>query len=379
MANLDISNIINISVSAAPQGLGAYNTSNLALFTREVPSPVFSDGYKIYRSPSEVATDFGSASVTAKMAIAVFSQQPNILAGGGYLVVIPMLSSPSAEKLEAAILRTKDLVQYFGIMCAELTVDADLEDASDYVESLNKLLFTVKKTSAAVETAGIFETIGGKGNHKTRCLLYIHAGVTDDSLNMMAAYAGRALSVNFSGSNTTQTMHLKDLKTISADSAMTQVILEKCKTVGADVYASFQGVAKVFCTGGNDYFDAVYNLGWFVGAMEVAGFNALARVSTKLPQTEQGLSVLKGAYRDVCEQAKNNQYVGAGSWQSPETFGNQEDFLRNVMDRGYYIYSAPIAEQSQVDREARKAPLIQIAIKAAGAMHSSDVLIYVNA
>ena len=47
--------------------------------------------------------------------------------------------------------------------------------------------------------------------------------------------------------------------------------------------------------------------------------------------------------------------------------------LRNIIDKGYYIYSKPIAQQSQVDRDARKAPLIQIAGKESGAIHSSSV------
>jgi len=37
MSELALSNVINISVSAAPVGLGRFNTSNLALFTHDVP------------------------------------------------------------------------------------------------------------------------------------------------------------------------------------------------------------------------------------------------------------------------------------------------------------------------------------------------------
>lgn len=379
MAILELSNIINISVATAPTGIGAYNVNNIALFTRETPDPVFSAGYKIYLSASEVATDFGTSSIATKMAQKVFSQQPNILAGGGYLVIIPMLTTPSAETLEAAITRTKSLVQYFGVLTDEIPSDADMEDAAAYVQTLNKMLFLASHTAAAVETAGIFETIQKAGYNKTRCLLYIGSAVDDDSVCMAAAYASRAMSVNFSGNKTTNTMHLKDLIGVVADSAMTQTILTNCATVGADVYASFQGTPKVFCNGANDFFDQVYNLGWFIGALEVAGFNALAQSSTKLPQTDTGISVLKSAYRAICEQAITNQYVAPGAWTSPDTFGNLEDFLRNIQERGFYIYSQPVALQPSVDRAARKAPLIQLAVKEAGAVHRSDVIVYVNA
>ena len=45
---------------------------------------------------------------------------------------------------------------------------------------------------------------------------------------------------------------------------------------------------------------------------------------------------------------------------------------------GYYVYIQPFDEQSQSDREARKAPPIQIAVKLKGAVHFINVTITVN-
>lgn len=375
MSMLNLANIINVSVATAQQGLGKYNTSNLAIFTSETPV-VSITNYKVYLSASEVATDFGSNSKTAKMAANVFSQSPNILTGGGYLVVIPMLA---LEKLDAAITRTKDMIQYFGILSEVEVSDADTMLAAAAVQSLNKILFISKRLAADVDPSAIADDIKAAGYYKTRVLLYLTSPSTDEaSVLMAAAYAGRALSTNFSGSNTTSTMHLKDLTGVLPDENMTQTILEKCKLVGADVYASFQGVAKTFTNGANKFFDQVYNQLWLVGELEVAGFNYLAQSSTKIPQTENGVSGLKAAYRKVLEQAIANQYLAAGSWTSPDTFGNLEDFLRNVSERGYYMYSLPVSQQSNADRVARKAPLIQIAAKEAGSVHSSNLIIFVN-
>src|SRR6185312_17459768 len=90
MGQLAISNIINVSVSQISSGANAYNTSNLALFTDEAPDlGTFGNlGYAIYLSPQQVGVDFGTTSRTYAMANAVFSQQPNILTGGGGLIVI---------------------------------------------------------------------------------------------------------------------------------------------------------------------------------------------------------------------------------------------------------------------------------------------------
>lgn len=476
MSQLALTNVINISVAEAQAGAGEYNTSNLALFTEEpYASATFGSlGYKIYLEPISVATDFGTGSKTYAQALAVFSQQPNILAGGGYLVVIPfvpavqnlalsgvaasgtfeivfsqgttaainwndtvaqiktkveavtglatvnvtgsiasenlvitfnglygpqtpvtiaanslatsgstaitfVITQPTAgESIAAAITRTVGLVQYFGIISTILYGSVDTLAAAAVVQALNKIIFFVSRTAGDVNPGGLLDELRTGGFSQSRGLFY---GGADDptALIMASSYAGRGLSVDFSGSNTTITMHLKDLTGVQPDPSMTQTLLTSCLVAGADTYVSLQGVPKVFCSGANSFFDQVYNLQWFAGALQIAGFNALAETSTKIPQTEQGVGVLKSAYRQVCEEALTNQYSAPGTWTSAVTFGIQSDFIANVAQRGYYIYSGPIALQSQVDRAARKAPLIQIALKEAGAIHSSNVLVNINA
>ncbi len=483
---LSLTNVINISVSQAQAGIGEYNTSNIAFFTREeYDAETIGDlGYKIYLSVQEVGEDFGTESQTYAMAVAAFAQKPNMLAGNGYLVIIPMLddlpaitavqkvsfsADPTAgsfklvhgvdtsaaiafddvaadvqtalraltgfstvtvsgtyaagfvitftgvsgpvtlltiddnslddtdgnnvevsvetttpgqaagsETLSAAVIRTEGLVQYFGLMMTEVPQQSEMLAAAATVQTLNKMAFFVSSDEASVQTGGYLDLLRTGSLTQSRGLYY-GSSSDADALNMMAAYAGRGLSTNFNGSNTTQTLHLKDLSTIQPDPSMTQTLLNLCQAAGADVYVSLQGVPKIFCSGENQFFDQVYNLQWFVGALQVAGFNYLAQSSTKVPQTENGMDGLKDAYRKVCEQAVTNQYSAPGTWNSSTTFGNQGDFLANITQRGYYIFSLPIAKQSQAAREARQAPLVQIALKEAGAIHSSSVLVYVNA
>lgn len=370
---LPLSNVITISVSETPAGLSAFNTSNLALFTADTPSPSFSSGYKIYLEPTEVGTDFGTGSQTYAMALAVFSQNPNILLPGGYLVIIPFEVS---ETLAAAITRTIDLVQYFGVMSSQIESQADMLAAAAVIQALNKIAFFVQRTSADIQPGGSLDLLRTGGFTQSRALWYDDTAA--NALDFQAAYAGRALSTVFSGSNTTSTMHLKQLATIQPDPGITQTLLTAAITAGADTYPSIQGFPCVFTSGANDYFDNQYNLQWLSSALQIAGFNYLAAASTKIPQTENGMDGLKGAYRAVCDQAVANGYLAPGTWNSPTTFGNQADLYKNVTQFGYYIYSSPIATQLQVDRVARKAPLIQIAAKEAGAIHSSSVVVIVN-
>ncbi len=373
---LSLTNVINISVAQSQAGAGDYNTSNLGLFSTETPQESFGDdGFKLYTSPQDVGVDFGTGSTTYAMANAIFSQKPNILAGNGYLAVIPFEAS---ETLDEAIARTEDLVQYFGVLSTQIESQADMLAAAAVIQALNKIAFFVSNDAASVETGGQLDLLTTGGFTQSRGLFY-GSDSEAAALVMMASYASRGLSVNFSGSNTTITMHLKDLLGVQPDPSMTQTLLTKAQAAGADCYVSLQGVAKVFCSGQNSFFDQVYNLQWFVGALQIAGFNYLAQSATKVPQTEQGMDGLKSAYRNVCEQAVANQYSAPGTWNSSTTFGNQSDFLANITQRGYYIFSQPVAKQSQSAREARSAPLIQLALKEAGAIHSSSVIVYVNA
>lgn len=378
---LDITNVVTISLSAAQTGLGEYNVNNLAIFTSETAGDTFGDlGYKIYKSPKEVGTDFGTASTTYKMALSVFAQTPNILNGNGYLVVIPLQeeSGGDFEELADAITRTASLVQYFGILSTKDYVADEVSAAAAAVQTMNKMLFVVSNDAADIAAAGSFHSIAEAKLDKTRCLAYLSDNTLDAKV-MAAAYAGRALSTQFEGSNTTSTMHLKDLVGITADPTMTQTQLNLCQDCGADAYVNIAGVAKTFTSGANSFFDQVYNRCWFLGALEVAGFNALAKVSTKVPQTEPGMTILKGAYRLVCERGVRNGYMAPGAWNSADRFGDVEAMLRNIEEVGYYIYSLPVNKQAQTEREQRKAPLVQIAIKEAGAIHSTNVMVYINA
>jgi len=87
---------------------------------------------------------------------------------------------------------------------------------------------------------------------------------------------------------------------------------------------------------------------------------------------------LKAAYSKTMDRFVKVGAVAPGEWTSSETFGDPETFKNNIRERGYYIFSIPIAQQSATEREAREAPLVQIAVKRAGAIHTSDVIVLVN-
>lgn len=385
MSMIDIVNVVNISVITPPAGLAAYSINNLVCFTKETPVVALSGTFAAYASASEVATAWGTSSAVYAAAVAVFFQSPNILTGGGLFVVIPMLTD---EVLEQAIVRASGLIYFGGCgVVYELGtsgptgytgatgVNLEALRGAATAESEGKLLFLIDSSAASFASGGLAYEAKDRSLEHTRVL---HHTVSAQKEPFKWAYASRGMSTNFSAINVASSMHLKSLAGVSSDTGMTQTLLNSAKAVGADVYVNIAGQACVLSHGANEFFDDVYNLDWLVGALEVAGFNYLRQTGTKIPQTEQGMDGLKAAYRRVCSQAVSNGFIAPGTWTGSDTFGDPEDFKRNITDFGFYIYSQPVALQPVADRNAREAPVVQIALKYAGAIHSTDVIVNIN-
>jgi len=281
------------------------------------------------------------------------------------------------ETLVNAIIRLEQKVNFHGILIAYNATDDEILDASNYVQTKTKMLFVTKHNLEVINPNELFYIIMKRTNSNTRTWAYF--GEDDEaSRTTAAAYASRGLSVNYAGSRTALNMQAKELYGIDPDPNMTETLSNQAFNVGASYYADFDGIPAIYESGENEFFDNVYNYHWLVTALQVAGFNALRQSGTKIPQTEDGVAVIVDAFRNVLKQGVINGVIAPGTWTREVLFGDQELFRTNIETYGYYIYSEPLANQSQADREARKCPFIQIAVKLAGAINNIDVMVYVN-
>lgn len=387
---IPISYVVSATALTPGKGLEPLKLSTILLLTDEEPANAINGSYMIARTASAVAQQWGTETEVAKQAQIIFSQQPNILANDGYLIVAPFNNTPATEDdpavnetLTAAITRMAGELYFEGILTTRTLTDEEAIAASTLVQSMNNRIFPLPASSINALTAstGLFAQVNS--NTKTKCLLYtLGADEETAALNarlFAAAYLSRGLAVNYSGSDTTITMNLKDLVGIQADTNISETILNQCVDLGVDCFPSIEGLAKVISNRqGGMYFDQVANQIWFVNAIQRTVFNTLAQTQTKIPQTEAGVAKIVSAIRSVCNQAVINGYFAPGTWNNPDKFGNYEDFARNIEEFGYYIYTQPIAEQSPSEREQRKMPLAQIAGKEAGAGHSANIIITIE-
>ena len=349
---LSISNFIQVTLLAALRGLADVNTSALAFFADEVPIPSNYGDYGIYKSPDAVAEDFGSSSDAYRIAVMVFSQSPNILSAGGYLVIIPRKASapasaatilgtkpvdlttltatdykinlaidggaaadieigeidstslltataslnsyaletagaeievtgeltaalitlksssdgansaltvgtsadtdiapvlgiagsatgaapPGTERLKDAILRASGLVPFFGIISTEKPADALLIETAKTVQTMDKLWIVGSFHGRGYQGRFYYGTELRTYPYPVLCFIPVSE---DDAFDFAAGYAGRGLSIDFSGFNTAHTMHGKEIVGMVADTAVTQTILTDCKKAGVDFYGDF--------------------------------------------------------------------------------------------------------------------------------------------
>ena len=264
---------------------------------------------------------------------------------------------------------------YFGAILTTLEMEneAIINVAKD-VQPLDHIYYEVTKSLKNIAVLG--QAITEAGLNKTRLIAYSN----EDEKVAIATYCSIASSVNYSGTDTSLTMNLKELTGVSPDKHLNQTYYNSAKTNGVDIYGSTAGLSCVYSFGANEYTDVVTGELWLKMALTVAGFNYLRKINTKIPQTSAGLTGLKNAYIQVLEQGVRNGFIGTGNnWSGAFPFGSDSElFNDNIKKLGYYVYSIPISEQSQTERENREAPLIQIAIKLAGAIHNSQVIVNVQ-
>lgn len=190
-----------------------------------------------------------------------------------------------------------------------------------------------------------------------------------------SAYMAKNHSVNLNGSKTAITMHLKTLNGI-LPSSYDATELTNAQKVGLDLYGQFGGqLAKTFTSGANDFTDNVYNTIAVKRFVQVDVFNLLSGLTTKLAQTDEDVAIILENIESTLEQFVTAGVIAAGTWNSPETFGNVDVFKRSISKNGYYVYAQSVSEQAQSEREQRKSPVVQVAFKLSGAIHSANILI----
>lgn len=122
------------------------------------------------------------------------------------------------------------------------------------------------------------------------------------------------------------------------------------------------------------YYDEIIQLDKVVNDIQLSVMDLLYS-RPKVSQTEAGLALILTTIESACRQAVKVGFVAPGQWNGGNVLNLENG---TYLPNGYLIQAESFENQSQADRDARKAPNIYVALKLAGAIQSVVIQIDVN-
>lgn len=367
---LPVHNVVNVSINRMAKASPNRNFGSLLIVgSSEVIS--IDERLREYTTIDSVISDFGIDAKEYEAAKIYFSQspKPNQLYIG---------RRDKGEKLDQCIAILSDMsTNWYGLIITDEMAENEIFSIAQMIESDHiSRIFGINLQDKNCLLSNSKDDIAyklKKANLSRTLAIY-----SSSSPYAIASLFGRAFSVNFNGNNTTITLKFKQLPTITAE-IITQNQAQTLKKKNCNVFVEYDNETMmiqegVMCDG--RFIDEIHGLDWLANHVQTNVWNLLYTSNTKIAQTDQGVNKILARIEQSLAQAVNNNLISEGIWNG-DPIGSLN--TGDMLTKGYYVYAQSVNTQMQADREARKAPVIQCAIKLAGAIHSTEILINVNA
>jgi len=375
---LPVSNVVNVDVIMSPKAATGRNFGALLILGTSTVIPV-SERIRLYSRQEDIAADFGEDSPENEAALIYFSQSPKPTQAyvGRWAKALATGEAGSVETLAQAITAVLQFTNWYGLGIAD---EDDLTEAevlataaAVQASSLSRVFAYTSADSGIIDPASV--------NNIGRQLKAAGYGRTFVQYSTKSRYAAlsafaRAFTVNFNGNNTTLTLKFKTEPGVTYET-LTISQAAAVDASNANVYVYYANDTAILQQGvmsNGDFFDERHGLDWLQNFVQTNLFNLLYTSTTKVPQTEAGITRLLTNVEQSLDQAVSNGLIAPGVWNGGDI---GQISAGDTLTKGYYTYAQPLSTQAQADREARKAPLIQAAVKLAGAVHFADVQINV--
>lgn len=371
---LPLSDIVDVQVTLGPTAAATRNFGTLLILGDSAKIPDASNAV-LFSDMASVGETFDATDPEYLAAEIFFSQSPQ-----PSTLYIANFTHSDSDDLNALKLRVNNLVaaasDWYGLAIAmtKMPPTSDVVGIGSLIESYNppRTLWATTQEIGAVHadsTNDLAYLLNAANLSRTWCQYS-----TSSPYAAVSAFA-RIATVDYTGQNTTITLKFKNEPTITGETLTSDeyaaLAAKKC-----NVFALLQNGDSIIQEGymaDGTWADTRIGCDAFQNALQTAGFNLLYS-STKIPQTDAGMTTIKAAYDGVCQTFVANGMFAPGVWTGP---GIGAIKTGDTLNDGYYIYKPSVASQSAADRAARKAVVMQIACKLAGAVHSSDVLVNV--
>lgn len=375
---LPVSNVVNVDVIMSPVAATGRNFGALLILGTSTVIPV-TERIRQYSAIEDIGDDFGVDSPEYEAATIFFSQspKPTLVYIGRWAKTLAEGEAGAVETLLQAVNASLQYTNWYGLAIADSAdlVEADVISVAAAIEtsSLSRIL-AVTTDDVNVLVAGNTDNIG----YKLKAAGYGRTFWQYSSSSKYAAISafGRAFTVNFTGNNTTITLKFKTEPGVTYET-LTTTQAAAIDSINGNVYVYYANDTAIIQQGvmaNGDFFDERHGLDWLQNYVQTNLYNLLYTSATKIPQTDAGVTRLMTNVEASLDQAVNNGLVAPGVWNGGPIGQIQSG---DTLTKGYYVYADAVSSQAQSDREARKSPVIQAAIKLAGAIHYGDVQINV--
>lgn len=223
----------------------------------------------------------------------------------------------------------------------------------------NKKIFMNTSNSLDVLDANVTSDVASVA--KSNTLRFTHSNFSKDANQYSgSAIFGRAASVNFDSVNSTITLNLKQLATITAEdltpaefAAMRgkycSAVVQIGKTTNAFVDSRMAS---------GSWLDTTHGLMWLENRNETDMFNLLYQQSTKVPFTQAGINTAKAQLERSLQAAVRNGLAGAGFTPSGK-----------FLPEGFEVTALSLAEVAASDKSNRAYNGLSYEMVGAGALH----------
>ena len=313
---LPLSDIVNVSVTLEPQ---ATSTRNFGSFLILGDSKVLDNKtLHLYESLDALATDgFTVDSPEYNAAKVFFAQSPQ----PSTLYIARMDFEGTENDLRQAVLGlSQSSCDWYGLGFAfsrEIDNQQILEVAKD-IEGFSPsrtLWVTTREVGSIQENSdnNLAYLLNKAKLSRTWCQY--------SSSNPYAAISAfaRIATVDYTGENTTLTLKFKNEPTIESET-LTSSQYKVLASRKCNVFVLLQNGESIIQEGymsDGTWADTRIGVDSLQNNLQVAGFNLLYS-DNKIPLTDEGMTTLKNAYDQVCQQYVTNGFFAPGLWDGPD-------------------------------------------------------------
>ncbi|MCR8961661.1 DUF3383 domain-containing protein [Brevibacillus halotolerans] len=361
-----LDDIVKVNVIVSPMAQSA-GTFNIGLIVGKSKSISASDRIKIYSSLPDMSDDGWKDSDPEYAAAKLYySQSPS----PSKLVVGRWDDTETvAEAIKACRAANNDWYACYVVDATSKEIEAVASEVEAMKPESVYFYTTADEAVKAGTTGNIMETLKNKAYKRTW-------GQYSTTPHAAAAAMGYAMGANTGGANSAYTLAYKTEVGVSPEPLSTTEV-QKILALNGNVYTAYGAKYKLLVQGkmaSGVHFDEVLNLDMLQAEIQIGATNALVGTG-KIPQTEDGMALLISAISEQCDKSVTRGAIAPGVWKAgPVLTLNQGDTL----SKGYMVLAERIADQTQDERDARKAPPIYVPVKMAGAIEHVVINVTVN-